>query len=145
MTRPFLLGTLVLVTVAGTVFAQPRPPAGAYDDRWGRDDRYGYGRDNYRGASPVSQAMRDLQMISSRSFVDRHEAKHFQRAMEELSRFEQRARQGVFDRGRLDRAIDNMQDLANAHQLHPRDRERLRNDLFALRRFRDGGDRYRSR
>ncbi|MFN0169527.1 MAG: hypothetical protein ACKV22_24155 [Bryobacteraceae bacterium] len=141
--RTPLLGTLVLVAVAGSVLAQPRP----YYDQSRRGDRYGYTRDDNRYGSrgAVNQAMRDLRMISSRSFVDRHEAKHLQRAMDELSRFEYRAREGVFDRGRLDRAIDNIEHLANARQLHPRDRERLREDLFNLRRFRDGGYGYRYR
>lgn len=117
------------------------------DDRYDRDrGRSGYGyasRGQYGRMDPVSAALRDLDSVYRRARVDRHEADHFRDAMEALSRFQHEASRGRFDRGRLDRAIDEMKDLAQADQLHPRDRAVLRDRLFDLRRFRDGGGRYR--
>lgn len=90
----------------------------------------------YESQNPVNRALRDLQMIYSRANVDRHESEHFRRAIHELNEFQRRAADGRFDYGRLDRAIDNMADLAKADQLHPRHRSMLREDLFELRNFR---------
>ncbi len=90
----------------------------------------------YRQADPVNRAMRDLQTIFSRARVDNHEANHFRRAIDELNDFQRRAARGRFDYGNLDRAIGNIADLAQADQLHPRDRAILREDLFNLRNFR---------
>jgi hypothetical protein len=100
----------------------------------GRDGYYSRGRGG--GYSPASRAIRDLESIASRSRVDRHEHKHFSRAIQELYTFEDRLRRGRFDKGRLDRAIGNINHLAQADQIHPRDRARLRGHLYELRRFR---------
>lgn len=91
--------------------------------------RYGYN-------DPVSRTIRDLEGIGSRSFVDRHEQKHFRRALEELYRFRYRAQDGRFDKDRLDKAIEHIDHLAGADQLHPRARQILRGNLWELRRFR---------
>ena len=112
----------------------------ALDARDRHDDYREYGYDD-----PVSRAIRDLEGIGSRGFVDRHEQKHFRRALEELYRFQYRAREGRFDRGRLDRAIENINHLAGADQLHPRARQILRGDLWELRRFRSEYSRSRYR
>lgn len=119
----------------------------AHDDDHRRDDRRysdryrnSYSDRTYRRANPVDLALRDLNSIRSRSRVDDHESKHFRRATEELLQFDERARRGKFDRGSLDDAIDNMEHLAQARQIHPRDRARLRDHLFALRALRSRGD-----
>ncbi len=99
----------------------------------------------YGYQDPVSRAIRNLEGIGSRSFVDRHEQRHFRGALEELYRFQQRARDGRFDKGRLDRAIEHIDHLAGADQLHPRARQILRGDLWELRRFRSEYSRSRYR
>ena len=105
------------------------------DDGYARRDGY-YSRGRGGGYSPASRAIRDLESIASRSRVDRHEYKHFSRAIRELYAFEDRLRRGRFDKGRLDGAIENINHLAQADQIHPRDRTRLRGHLYELRRFR---------
>ena len=113
------------------------------DDRFSRDRDYGqnYGNNARGGAygrSPVDRTLRDLQAIWSRSRVDRHESNHFREAIEDLRDFAERASRGRFDRGRLSSAIGNLDHLAQAHQIHPRDRAALRDHLFALQQLRDG-------
>jgi hypothetical protein len=143
MRRQFLWTALLTAVAAMPVAA---------DDRWGnsrnrgygygRDDNYGaYGRQN-RGGNPVRAAMRDLESIFRRARVDGHEADHFRRALRELAEFDQRAARGRFDRGSLNSALNNMADLAQAHQLHPRDRQVIARRMEDLRYLRDRGDRW---
>lgn len=138
---------LVLAALMTLVAAIPA----AADDRRGRhlDRRYGYGRGSFFGgntrqylsANPVTAAMRELEYVFRRARVDSHEADHFRRALRELADFDQNAVRGRFDRGSLNRAIDNMADLAQADQLHPRDRQLIRQRLEDLLYFRDRGAR----
>ncbi len=114
------------------------------------DDRYDRRRSQQsrssgmygRSADPVNQALRDVQHVWSRSRVDGHERDHFRKVVESLQDFQNRASRGHFDRGRLDRAIDNLGDLAQADQIHPQGRQLLRQRLFDLRSFREDGRRW---
>ncbi|MEZ5402367.1 MAG: hypothetical protein R2729_22020 [Bryobacteraceae bacterium] len=130
---PLLLGT------APDLFAQYN----GRDGGW-RGPRSGagspYARPGTYRTNPVDTSLRDLQSIFSRARVDNHEANHFRKAIDKLIQFDERARRGKFDRGKLDDAIDNMEHLARADQLHPRDRARIREDMFALRTIRNRGD-----
>ena len=62
--------------------------------------------------------------------------------MDSLQRFQYHASRGHFDRGQLDRAIDNLNDLAHADQIHPQGRDVLRRRLYDLRSFRESGPRW---
>lgn len=94
----------------------------------------------WRGPTPVERSMMDLQRAARNArYVDRHERRHFDRAMSELARFQDRWRQGRFDKGRLDKAIDNIKHLVNSRRLHPGDRRMLAADLASLRDFRARG------
>lgn len=125
-------------------------PATADDGRRYRNNRgygygaygYGYGRGPNLGGNPVRAAMRDLEMIFRRARVDRHEANHFRRALHELAQFDRRAMQGRFDQSSLNAALRNMADLAQADQLHPRDRQIIRMRMDGLYRMRDASWRY---
>lgn len=139
------------VMLQGSVALAQGPRGPWYDDGYGRrggnygggyGDRYGdSGRYGYNGGSPVGRALSDLTMVARRAYnsVDRHERNHFDRAQSELRKFEDRARQGRFDRGALDKAIDNMDDLARAHQLHPQDRNIIGRNVAMLRDLRNRG------
>lgn len=113
------------------------------DDRFFRDRNYdqNYANNARAGAygrNPVNRTLRDLQAIWSRSRVDRHETHHFRDAIEDLRHFSERAGRGHFDRGRLSSAIGNLEHLAQARQIHPRDRPALRDHIFGLQQLRDG-------
>jgi hypothetical protein len=87
--------------------------------------------------------MSDLRIAASRNRVDNHERDHFARAMNELQAFRYRLSQGRFDEGRLNRAIEDLEHLADARQIHPSDRRVLARDMVELRRLRNGGLGYR--
>lgn len=156
MRRQFLPGLLMTAAAAIPATADDRRGYPPYQDErgytrdnrgygnggYGRDGNYsGYGRESRRG-NPVTAAMRDLEMVFRRARVDNHEADHFRRALRELAEFDQRAALGRFDRGSLDRAVDNMANLAQADQLHPRDRQLIRRRMNDLRYLRDSGARF---
>ena len=143
MSKRITLAVLILAASAVSTLA---------DDRWGRGGQPGYGNDRYsygtsdgryRRVDPVNATLRDLRSVWSRNRVDHHEAGHFRNASEALDRFQHQASRGRFDRGQLDRAIDNLKDLAQADQIHPRDRQVLRSRLFELRAMREDGFRHR--
>ena len=132
------VAVLILATMAAAgsmAFGDDR-----YYDRRSQDPRSSgmYGR----YADPVTQALRDVQHVWSRSRVDGHERDHFRKVVESLQDFQNRAARGHFDRGRLDRAIDNLGDLAQADQIHPQGRHLLRQRLYDLRSFREDGRRW---
>jgi hypothetical protein len=89
--------------------------------------------------SPVAFMLRDIESIARRTRAGRHEAKHFRAAFEDLRAFDMRMQRGQFDRRRLNGAIRNLEHLAQARQLHPRDRWVLRGHLSRLYRIRSGG------
>jgi hypothetical protein len=133
------------------VFACAVPPVLAYDNDYGRDrGRYRNERSRetfgYRtsGAGVIDRTLSDLRLAASRNRVDRHERDHFERAMNELQAFRYRMVEGRFDEGRLNRAIEDLEHLANARQIHPGDRRTLTRDMLELRNFRSarGGYRY---
>lgn len=140
MRRQFLLAAIVMAAITIPAAADDRRGNQRYQGYgYGYGDRNGYDRDRdygyrpqYRSGNPVTAAMRDLEFVFRRSRVDNHEANHFRRALRELADFDRNARRGRFDRGSLDRAMDNMADLAQADQLHPRDRQLIARRLQEL-------------
>ena len=138
---------ILAVALLGSVsaFAQPQ---GRYDDRR-KDDRgnsgfgrtYGNGGDyGRRTYDPVRASIDTLYAIEARARVDRHEVNHLRRAVRELTEFAERRQRGRFDRGSLNEAIEQMRNLAQADQLHPRDRSLIAANLRDLYRLRESGD-----
>lgn len=109
------------------------------DDRYDRRSRGRQSGIYGRTADPIGQSLRDVQYVWSRARVDGHERDHFRKVVESLQRFQDRASRGKFDRGQLDRAIDNLEHLAQADQIHPQGRQMLRQRLYDLRSFREDG------
>lgn len=103
-----------------------------------RNDGYYGGRGN-PGGDVIGRVLSDLNRANSASYGDR---KHFERAQQRLYEFQDRWRQGRFDNGKLDKAIEDIQHLVNSNQLRGRDRQILADDLYALRSFRSSGGSY---
>jgi hypothetical protein len=130
--------------LAGLMLCALALPLGADDDDWrrGRDRERGNGQwrpfgNSRANVSIVNRTMSDLRSAAARNRVDSHEREHFRQAMYHLDRFQYSlSRDGRFDTGHLDDAIDNLRDLARADQIHPRDRQMLARDLAGLREFR---------
>lgn len=127
------VGGAIILSQA-TVQAQ-RYPWGSQRGGIYEEDRGGWRRPS---ASPVQRVVADLDRIQGRSRVDKHERDHFNKARQELYRFEERWRDGRFDSGRLDKAMDNIEHLARSRQIHPRDRSVLAQDLRTLGQLRSG-------
>ena len=146
MRRMFFGSILGVMLAGGLAQAQYRDRYGnpyPYGDRgrypYGDTGRYG---GDYRGDyryDVVGRALADLDRAGSLRFADHHERRHWEDARKDLIRFQENRSRGRFDRGRLDGAIEHLSHLANARQLHPRDREMLARDLYDLRAYRDRG------
>lgn len=102
-------------------------------------DRYGYGRNE---GSLIGRVLADLNMAASNARLDGHERKHFDEAAQKLQEFEDRWAQGKFDTGKLDKAIQNLEHLADADRVSGRDRDMLARDMQDLRQFRSTRGRY---
>jgi hypothetical protein len=84
----------------------------------------------------IDSIQNDISRIGQRSAWDGWAVKQFSQAVENLERFQLEAARGKFDRGRLDRAIDNLNRLLTAPELHPRDKQRIAFHRDELRYFR---------
>ena len=114
---------------------------------WGQDPRYTprndpYYRNGRNQQSPINRVMIDLNRAADRARLDGHEAKHFDEVARNLREFEDRWARGKFDTGKLDRAINSLQHLAEADRVRGRDRDMLDRDLQDLRQFRASRGRY---
>jgi hypothetical protein len=123
--------SLALLT-SGAIFAQ----YGGYRsaDPYGRS----YGRTNpyLSGQQFIDSVQADLSQIGQRAAWDRWAHKQFSDAINNLERFQANAARGRFDRGRLDKAIDNLNRLLTAPELYPRDGQRIAFHRDQLRSFR---------
>ncbi len=121
---------------------------GAFGQSYGgyRDNPYygGPSRDNRvysgsYGANPVDRAIDDLQRAASTSYYARKERGHFDHALRELSKFQNKSAQGRFDRHALDEGIGELSHLAGSRYLDPRLRETMARNADELRDFRANG------
>ena len=109
------------------------------DDRYSQQRAYGYGRN---GRFLMDRVMADLNRAAERAGLDGHERKHFDEVAGNLQEFEARRARGKFDTGKLDKAIHNLEHLADAERVRGRDRDVLTRDLEDLRAFRASRGRY---
>lgn len=145
----------VLLVGAGVLFLSPAANAqtsrqgpyyrtdpnrgGYYDGRYPQSDRSGFGRSQN---SLVGRVIADLNTAAGNARLDGHEWKHFNEAAQKLREFADRLYQGKFDSGKLDKAIQNLEHLADADRVHPRDRNMLARDIEDLRQLRSTRGRY---
>lgn len=103
---------------------------------YGSYGRYGRGGDP---AAMVDRVARDVSMVARR-FA---QGDHAYRALNELQSFQDRwSRQGRFDNGNLDRAIDNMKALVNSNRIDGQGRSMMARDIEILRSVRASGGGY---
>lgn len=111
-----------------------------YGRGYGPGNRDGY-RDNNRSGYANAQRsidfiQTDLSRIGQRAAWDRWAVKQFTQAVDNLENFQLRAARGDFDRGRLDRAIDNLNRLLTAPELRMADKQRIASHRDQLRMIR---------
>jgi hypothetical protein len=144
MNRPSLLsgllwlgaGALILNSAA---WGQDYPPRN--DPYYRNNDPYqqrGYGGNDYGRDQGylIGRVMSDLNRAAASARLDGHERKHFDEVAQNLQDFQARWARGKFDTGKLDKAIHNLEHLADADRVRGRDRDMLARDLDDLRRFR---------
>jgi len=112
---------------------------GYADDRYSQQRAYGYGRN---GQFLIDRVMADLNRAAERARLDGHETKHFDEVAGNLQEFEARWARLKFDTDKLDKAIHNLEHLADADRIRGRDRDMLARDLEDLREFRASRGRY---
>ncbi|MBM3762295.1 MAG: hypothetical protein FJW36_18850 [Acidobacteria bacterium] len=84
----------------------------------------------------IDSIQTDLSRIGQRAAWDRWAVRQFSEAVDNLERFQLNAARGRFDRGRLDRAINNLNRLLTAPELHQRDKQRIAFHRDQLRQVR---------
>jgi hypothetical protein len=147
-----LFGSSLLISMAANAQTWGQDPySPRRDDRYARqrgnypdqgrngNDGYGYGRSQ---DSLISRVMADLSRAAANARLDGHERKHFDEVAQNLQDFEGRWARGKFDSGKLDKAIRNLEHLADADQVRGRDRNMLARDVQDLRQFRSTRGRY---
>lgn len=135
-----LLGSGALIfTLSAGAQTWGHDPYGPRNDPYSRDRGYAYGP--YQG-DLIGRVMSDLNRAASSAYADNHERHHFDEVAGNLEEFQARWARGKFDTGKLDKAIHNLQHLAQADRVRGADREMLTRDLYDLRHFRAtrGGD-----
>jgi hypothetical protein len=98
-----------------------------------------YPRPRYeRPASPVYETIHDLERLARRTevFDSARERARYDNAIRHLSQFQNGFYRGAFDRGRLDQAISDVQNVIDHNPLEDRQRSQLWMDLSTLRTFR---------
>ena len=142
-----------VLALSGAASAQtwPRDPYDRNDPYYRNDPNYrngGYSGDRYgydygrNSQYLVDRVMSDLDQAVRRARLDGHELNHFNEVARNLQEFQSRWERGKFDTGKLDKAIHNLEHLADADRVRGRDRDMLSRDLYDLRQLRANRDRY---
>lgn len=119
MTVALLLGSM------GPTFAQ--------EDRH-RDDRHR--EDRYREENLCQTVAADIQHTEGYTRLKGRERERIENALRHLSEFDSAFQRGKFDKDKLDKAIDDVKNLADNNAMSPEDRRLLHEDLDRLREFR---------
>jgi len=85
---------------------------------------------------PANQTIADLKAISAHNTYNPREMERYDNAMTHLSQFAEKMHLGHFDRGKLDRGVDDVQSILNKNPMDGRARDILNHDLGELRRLR---------
>lgn len=87
-------------------------------------------------APAVDRAMEDLRNVAARNTYSGRDRDRYEHAMQHLSEFAGKLYSGRFDRGKLDRSIDDLRHVLQHNRMEPRAREVLSYDLNELYRMR---------
>ncbi|HEY1213086.1 MAG TPA: hypothetical protein VGE93_05590 [Bryobacteraceae bacterium] len=94
-----------------------------------------------RRIGPVEATIQHIEAVGrfNRAY-SRRERDRYDNALRHLGQFEERARRGYFDKGKLDQAIEDVQNLVDHNPMDGRARDILWRDLGALRSLRERYD-----
>jgi hypothetical protein len=95
-------------------------------------------------ASPAERTMEDLRQVAQRNAFTHGERDRYDHAIQHLSEFSGKLYSGRFDRGKLDRSIEDVRNVLGRNRMDPRGRQILEADLNELYRYRSTyGNAYR--
>ena len=89
-----------------------------------------------RARGLVERVQRDLERAQTMAPVAGKQAERYDNAHRHLSQFDDRLNQGEFDKDKLDQAIDDVNNVLKNNVVSRQSRDRLRDDLDALRGLR---------
>lgn len=105
----------------------------------GRDDQSPWNQERmereYRGAF-YDRLQSDLDRAERAGYLRGGDFDRIQKAHREVAEFQSKWSRGVFNPHDMDSAIASVQRVEDLHALRPEDHDALRDDLFAMRRFR---------
>jgi hypothetical protein len=101
------------------------------------------GHYQHQSVSPADRTIEDLRQAAQRNAFTHGERERYDHAIEHLSQFSGRLYTGRFDRGKLDRSIDDVRSVLARNRMDPRAREILGSDLSELYRYRSSYGGYR--
>src|SRR4051794_23537819 len=104
--------------------------------QFGNRSRNPYGDHGFGGNGLIQSVQEHLRRAASFGRPRGKEYDRFNNAMRHLSEFDAKLNRGQFDRGKLDRAIEDVHNVVNHNRLERRDRDMLATDLNRLREFR---------
>lgn len=85
----------------------------------------------------VDRTQADLRMAEEQAHQKEDQRDRYQHAQGHLSTFDRHLMRGRFDKGELDKAIDNIKEILDKNVLTPASRDALVRDLAGLREARD--------
>jgi hypothetical protein len=85
----------------------------------------------------VDRTQADLRMAEEQQHQKEDQRERYQHAQGHLSTFDRHLIRGKFDKGELDKAIDNLKEILDKNVLTPPSRDALVRDLAGLRETRD--------
>lgn len=130
------LSKAVFTMALAAAVLSPAAYAQRDDDRRDRDDRHEEGGPYGRARDLVGRVQRDLARAQKMAPVAGRQRDRYDNAQRHLSEFDDRLSHGEFDKGKLDTAIDDVNNVFKGNVLSPRSRDEIRNDLADLRSMR---------
>ena len=95
------------------------------------------GRDYERARDLVARVQNDLERAANFVQNNEKERERYHNVQHKLSEFDRKLRQGHFDKGNLDDAIEDLKNVVQKNTLESHDRDGLARDLADLRVLRD--------
>src|ERR1700690_1136243 len=131
-----LLKAVFTMALAAAVFC-PTAYAQRDDDRHDRDERHDHPEGPYgRARDLIGRVQYDLARAQKMAPVAGRQRDRYDNAQRHLSEFDDKLSRGDFDKGKLDTAIDDVNNVFKGNVLSPRSRDELRDDLADLRAMR---------
>jgi hypothetical protein len=96
-----------------------------------------FGQDFGRARDLVDRVQEDLRRATEFTRTNEKERIRYENVQHHLSEFDRDLRRDHFDKGKLDKAIDDLKNVVQNNTLEGRERDALASDLSDLRTLRD--------